>query len=193
MKISVQVKCVSLQWNPVQDTVENGRRILNATKQAITFNCISDAHASHIAFGEWFNTLRPRKNGRHSTDDIFRSIFLNENVWSSLKISLKFVPEVLINSIPTLVQIITWCRPGDKPSFEPMMLILPTHICITRRQWFTTGSAGFYCYNERGQLDSSNIFPRNWPFVRGIHRSPMDCPRKGQWRGALVFLSSVPE
>ena len=30
-------------------------------------------------------------------------------------------------------------------------------------------------------------FPRKWPFVRGIHRSPVNSPHKGQWRGALMF------
>ena len=30
-------------------------------------------------------------------------------------------------------------------------------------------------------------FPRNWPFVRGIHRSPVNSPHKGQWRAALMF------
>ena len=30
-------------------------------------------------------------------------------------------------------------------------------------------------------------FPRYWPFVRGIHRSPVNSPHKGQWRGALRF------
>ena len=30
-------------------------------------------------------------------------------------------------------------------------------------------------------------FPRYWPFVRGIHQSPENSPRKGQWRGALMF------
>ena len=30
-------------------------------------------------------------------------------------------------------------------------------------------------------------FPRNWPFVRGIHRSPVNSPHKGQWRGAFTF------
>ena len=30
-------------------------------------------------------------------------------------------------------------------------------------------------------------FPRYWSFVRGIHRSPVDSPHKGQWRGALIF------
>ena len=29
-------------------------------------------------------------------------------------------------------------------------------------------------------------FPRYWPFVRGIHRSPVNFPHKGQWRGALM-------
>ena len=30
-------------------------------------------------------------------------------------------------------------------------------------------------------------FPRYWPFVRGIHRSPVNSPHKGQWRGTLMF------
>ena len=30
-------------------------------------------------------------------------------------------------------------------------------------------------------------FPRYWPFVRGIHRSPVNSPHKGQWCGALMF------
>ena len=30
-------------------------------------------------------------------------------------------------------------------------------------------------------------FPRYWPFARGIHRSPVNYPHKGEWRGALMF------
>ena len=30
-------------------------------------------------------------------------------------------------------------------------------------------------------------FPRYWPFVRGIHRSPVNSRHKGKWRGALMF------
>ena len=30
-------------------------------------------------------------------------------------------------------------------------------------------------------------FPRYWPFVRGIHRSPVFSLNKGQWRRALMF------
>ena len=40
------------------------------------------------------NTLRLRQNGHHVSDDIFKCIFLNGNVWISLKIWLKFVPKV---------------------------------------------------------------------------------------------------
>ena len=29
--------------------------------------------------------------------------------------------------------------------------------------------------------------PRYWPFVWGIHRSPVNSPHKGQWRGTLMF------
>ena len=81
-----------------------------------------------------FNTLRPRQNGRHFADDTFKPIFLNENIRISIKISLKFVPNVPINNIPALVQIMAWRRPGDKPLSEPMMVKLRTHICVTRPQ-----------------------------------------------------------
>ena len=30
-------------------------------------------------------------------------------------------------------------------------------------------------------------FSRYWPFVRGIRWSPVNSPRKGQWRGAMMF------
>ena len=85
-----------------------------------------------------FNTLRSRQNGRHFADDIFKRIFFNENVWISIKISLKFVPKGPINNIPALVQIMAWRRPGDKPLSEPMTVSLPTHICVTRPQWVNT-------------------------------------------------------
>ena len=83
----------------------------------------------------YLNTLRPRQNGRHFTDDTFKSIFLNENARILIEISLKFVPKGPINNNPALVQIMAWRHPGDKPLSEPMMVSVPTHICITRPQW----------------------------------------------------------
>ena len=65
-----------------------------------------------------FNTLRPRQDGHLFPDDIFKSIFFNENVQILIKISWTFVPEAPINNIPALVQIMAWRRPGDKPVSE---------------------------------------------------------------------------
>ena len=81
------------------------------------------------------NPLRPRQNGRRVADDPFKCIFLNENVIISIKISLKFVPNVRITNIPALVQIMAWCRPGDKPLSEPIIVSLMTHVCVTRPRW----------------------------------------------------------
>ena len=55
-------------------------------------------------------------------DDIFICIFLNENIWISINISLKFVPKGWINNIPALVEIMAWHGSGDKP--QPMMVLL---------------------------------------------------------------------
>ena len=47
------------------------------------------------------------------------------------------------------------------------------------------------CVESHGAIHDDVIkwkhFPRNWPFVREIHRSPVNFPHKGQWRGALMF------
>ena len=62
---------------------------------------------------------------------IFKCIFLNENAWISIKISLKFVPKGPMNKIPALVQIMAWGRSGDKLLSEPMMVSLLMHTCVT--------------------------------------------------------------
>ena len=61
--------------------------------------------SSRNVFTDAVNTLRPRQNGRHFPGDIFKCIFLNESVWISIEISLKFVPKGPINNIPALVQV----------------------------------------------------------------------------------------
>ena len=68
------------------------------------------------------NTLRPRQNGRQFTDDIIKYIFLNENVWVSIKISVEFIPKgpVNVNNIPLS---------------EPMGASSLMHICVARPRW----------------------------------------------------------
>ena len=79
--------------------------------------------------------------GRNKIATIFQTSFFNACCWMKMyqfgfvKISLKLVPRGLINNIPELVQIMAWRRPGDKPLSEPMMVSLPTHICVSRPQW----------------------------------------------------------
>ena len=78
------------------------------------------------------NTLWPRQDDCHFADDIFKFIFLSENVWVSLKISLKFVPKVRVNNVPSPVQRMAWRRSRGKPLPEPMMVSLFMYICVTR-------------------------------------------------------------
>ena len=42
-------------------------------------------------------------------------------------------------------------------------------------------------YHNNDDVIKWKHFPRYWPFVGGIHRSPVNSPHKGQWRGALMF------
>ena len=88
-------------------------------------------HTSPLACLEFVNTLGPRQHGRHFADGAPKRIFLNENVRISIKISLKFVPKGPISNILSLVQIMAWHWPGDKPLFEPMLASLLTHVCVT--------------------------------------------------------------
>ena len=59
------------------------------------------------------NKLRPKKNANYFAGDIFKCICYDEYMISN-NISLNFAPEGQINNSPALVQIIAWCRPGDK-------------------------------------------------------------------------------
>ena len=104
---------------------------------------LSPDRRENFYLNQWWliNTLRPRRNEPHLADDIFKRIFFNENVWISIKISLKFVPKGPINNIPALVQIMAWRRSGDKPLSEPVMVSSPTHICVTRPQWVKRGTS----------------------------------------------------
>ena len=128
---------------------------------------------------QWINTLRPRQNGRHFADDIFKCIFLNENVWIPIKISLKFVPKGPIINIPALVQIMVWRRPGDKPLSESMMVSLPTYTCVTRPQWV--------------KLEAFRCQTTTWPGVDLLPTCapPPPPPPRQKYSKALLYKSNV--
>ena len=65
-------------------------------------------------------------------------------------------------------------------------------ICFRNIQWHRVSRRRAKCSAWSQELFHDDVikwkhFPRNWPFVRGIHWSPVNSPHKGQWRGALMF------
>ena len=67
-------------------------------------------------------THHPRnKMAAISADNIFKYILLHENDRIQIQISLKLVPKSPIVNKPALLQVMAWCRTGDKPLPEPMM------------------------------------------------------------------------
>ena len=54
-------------------------------------------------------------------DNIFKWIFLNEDIWILIKILLIIVPSSPINNIPVLIQVLAWRWIGEKPLSESML------------------------------------------------------------------------
>ena len=88
--------------------------------------------------------------------------------------------------------------PPTLPNFPDRLPHLKTN--VDKYKWFGVvqfkitlldSIARHYYYFDRAwwrhQMETFSHFPRYWPFVRGIHRSPVNSPHKGQWRGALMF------
>ena len=78
--------------------------------------------------------------GRDKMATVSQTTFWNvcywiENAWISIKNSLRYVSNGLINYTSSLARIMAWRCPGAKPLSEPMMVKLPNHICVTRPQW----------------------------------------------------------
>ena len=111
-------------------------------------------------YSNFMNTLRPRQICGHFTDDIFKCIFLNENVWFCLRFHWNLFLRFEWKNTPALVQIMAWRWPGDKPVSEPMMDGLLTHICGTRLQWVN-------CLNPQGPIH--NLSPLVW--VMSFHQT----------------------
>ena len=102
-----------------------------------------------------------------------------------------------LNSPRNLVQF------GRRSNTGPLICVLPsprTHLVCRHNDYATEpwtsstlwdGDNLSTCGLRNGRKHDGVIkwkhFPRYWPFVWGIHRSPVNSPHKGQWRGAVVF------
>ena len=63
-----------------------------------------------------------------------------------------------------------------------------TLLCNDVSHWLVASlKLALHSYVHHDDVIKWRHFPRYWPFVRGIHRSPVNSPHKGQWRGALMF------
>ena len=116
--------------------------------------------------------------------------------WSSIQIfNIWLFPEYQLNQVLRLLRkqlgAKSWwttISTNDKPIFQWV-------VCVTVAKWCSKWNTiqppwnQNMTYNVKSHDDviKWNHFPRYWPFVRGIHRSPVNSPHKGQWHGALMF------
>ena len=65
------------------------------------------------------------------------------------------------------------------------------HIITKRHEAVCNGMKGVAVHcdlcDDHDDVIKWKHFPRYWTFARRIHRSPLNSPHKGQWRGALMF------
>ena len=87
-----------------------------------SFNGIIEAEF-YSGRGRYWIVISLTHWGRGKINAISRCIFLNENLWVPIKISLTFVPKGPINNISALVQIMTCRRPGDKHYLNQWWLV----------------------------------------------------------------------
>ena len=91
-------------------------------KWLVNHTACQHACGTALLRGSFKNTLRMRRNRQHFADVNFKRIFLNENVWISIKKMYEFLFKVHWSLFEHWLM--AWCRPGDKPLSQP----LPTHI-----------------------------------------------------------------
>ena len=56
------------------------------------------------------DSLGPKRNRRHFAGDVFKYIFLKENVLILIEISFELIPKGPIDNIQALVHLLAWCR-----------------------------------------------------------------------------------
>ena len=58
---------------------------------------------------------------------------------------------------------------------------------MQERRNYIAGALELRFSSTRWWRHQMETFPRYWPSVRGIRRSPVNSPHKGQWRGVLLY------
>ena len=105
--------------------------------------------------------------------------------WNSLRFDWIFNEACLVSNCQIddnslFVQVMAWRLFGTNQSPEQILTmisdaVLPQYVNAHRLN------------ANHDDVMKWKHFPRYWPFVRGIHQSPVNSLHKGQWRGALMF------
>ena len=181
-------------------------------------NSLSDICQTHTdsrtSVALHINTSRPRQNGHHFADSFSKFISWMKIVNFAYNFTFHWIWFLIFHLTICKMshsQIMAWILNGSMPLSEPMTVSLLTHICVTQFQWISclipekngtqhdswcSNSINHQPYSSLRCCSSHDVikwkhFPRYWPFVWWIHRSPVNSPLKGQWRRA--FLWYVPE
>ena len=99
-------------------------------------------------------------------------IFLKGKFWEALVLSLFWA------------RAIWWAN--SRVAFDARLIWHRRHAWQWSSKSAGAGRPGHWPYND--DVIKWKHFPCHWPFVRGIHRSPVNSPHKGQWSGALIFF-----
>ena len=120
---------------------------------------------------------------RSLMDNGHKFLFLNWTSCNVVPLSLSFVQLTL-----SLHWFGSWLVAERQLShyvnqWRPSHTCHPISVCLNNQH-----TVGFHIRHiTHDDVIKWKHFPRYWPFVRGIHRSPVNSPHKGQWRGALMF------
>ena len=121
---------ISLKFVPMSP-IGNKPALVQVMAKQVTSHYLNQCAPSSLTHlyvslgGDELTHQVPSQNGCCFVDDIFKCIFVNENVCISFQISLKFVPDGPVDCyLVSLVQVMAWCQTGDQWWFS-----LLTHIC----------------------------------------------------------------
>ena len=124
-----------------------------------------------------------------NADDVIKLISLTGTIF--------WVGDVFLN----VIMWVSFVDPNTVSKWQchNAILHIATHLKIGYRRWHLRIALTWLMigYLVSSPVGWHNVFvhgyPLHWPFVRGIHRTPVDSPHKGHWRGASCFLWSTPE
>ena len=75
-----------------------------------------------------------------------------------------------------------WGFDVDNTLWCSMNVVDVQFLCLLKRSLL-----GCFYSMRHDDVIKRKRFPRYWPFVRGIHRSPVNSPHKSKWRRALTY------